>query len=160
MKKLFKAMCLLAVLVLFPVMVFAQDADIMVCKRTLSNGTASYMFPSLLAGNKCIPGWTAVALQDALSGMTDDLEARVLAQGLKITELEAKVIALPAPFQYDMILLEHTSNMPMPQDCIVSDGPLKRVIKPDQLPHGWDTMYDPIHGWTAVHYYKRVTTCP
>lgn len=158
--KTLKVMCLLAVLFLFPVLGFAQDADIMVCKRVNANGTASYMFPSAANQMKCLNGWEPVALQDALSGMTSDLEAKVLEQELRITELEAKVVALPAPFTYNMIVLEHTNSMPMPQDCIVSDGPLKRVIKPDQLPHGWDTVWDPIHGWTAVHYYKRVTTCP
>lgn len=160
-----KVMCLVAILFLLPVLAFAQDADIMVCKKINTNGTVNYLFPVLVFNqNKCLNGGTLVALQDALSGMTSNLEAEVMALKLQVAALEAK-----AEFKYDRIYYAQlTDNVPDVWDASdgTGTGTFVRVRKPG-TPYGWDIVYDPLRirevggqhistPWAVIHYYRCV----
>lgn len=151
MKKLLSILILL-VIFLISMTTIAGAEDILLCKKTYSNGVSKYAFPSGSTG-MCPSDWQTISLQEALAGMLAETNERLDA-------LEAN-----APVKYDRMFHMYTNGYPtFPDPWICSDGTYTRVLLPDKLPHGWDTVWSNYHGWMAVGYYKCIPgsgpSCP
>jgi hypothetical protein len=91
MKKFFSVV--FAAVLLVSLTAVAGAEDILLCKKTYSNGVSKYAFPSGSTG-MCPSDWVTISLQEALAGMLTDLENKTAALEAAFVGLDTRVTAL------------------------------------------------------------------
>jgi hypothetical protein len=155
MKKFFVLVLLVILSMFIQVQAFAFDADdILLCKKTYSNGVSKYAFPSGSTG-MCPSDWQTISLQDALSGMLTDLNERV--STLENTPGGCSTEVPENDYVYITNVNSGWVNVPMDY-FRGGEGWYELLLKPDGRPYS-NYYYDGY--WHRTYYYKlRCTVNP